>query len=127
MLVTFKSLGFEVAQECGGYPEAFGFIGDCSQAFGIKQCGACGSENISPEHRRAKNFDFYSWKCGDCFKVLKFGTTKEDGRLFPKLKGDDGEYLPCGGWHKESFQQQQNGQQGQQKSAPRTAAPPAPF
>jgi hypothetical protein len=130
MLVTFKSLGFEVAQECGGYPEAFGFIGDCAQAFGIKQCGACGSENISPEHRQAKGYDFYSWKCGSCFNVLKFGITKEGGRLFPKLKGDNDEYLPNNGWHKETFQQnsgQQNGQQSQQRSAPRTAAPPAPF
>ncbi len=124
MLVTYKANGFEVAQECGSYPDAFGFIGDCAQSFGVSACGACGSENVAPEHRQAKGYSFYSWKCGGCFKVLKFGTTKEGLRLFPKLKSENGEYLPNGGWHKEDFQQNSGGTQQQ---APTRHTASAPF
>jgi hypothetical protein len=125
MKVTYKAKGFEISQECGGYPEAFGFVGDCEQAFGMTKCGNCQSENISPVHRKAQTYDFYEWKCSDCHHSLRFGTTKEFV-LFPKRKSESGEWLPNGGWAKNEYQKE-TGQQSQQKSAPRTAAPPAPF
>jgi hypothetical protein len=129
MKVTYKAKGFEISQECGGYPEAFGFVGDCEQAFGMTKCGNCQSENISPIHRKAKGYDFYEWKCGECHHSLRFGLTIEDHVLFPKRKSDNGEWLPNGGWAKNEYQigGPQNGQQTQQKPAARTAAPPAPF
>jgi hypothetical protein len=126
MLVTYKAQGFEISQECGGYPEAFGFVGDCEQAFGVAACGNCQSEDISPVHRKAKGYDFYEWKCGACHHSLRFGLTKEDHVLFPKRKSDNGEWLPNGGWVKNDYQQE-NGQQTQQRSAPRSSQPAAPF
>lgn len=127
MQVTYKANGFEVTNDCGSYPDAFGFIGDCAQAFGVKKCGACGSDDVAPEHRMAKGYDFYSWKCGKCGCVLKFGITKEGLRLFPKLKGDNDEYLPNGGWHKETFQSNNGGGYGNQQRNAQRNAEPAPF
>jgi hypothetical protein len=126
MQVIYSGNGFTVSEDCPTTTDAFGFLGDCVSLFGTKKCGACGSEDIAPEHRKVQSYDFYSWKCNACQKKLRLGVTKDTHQLFAKRKADDGEWLPNGGWIKEEYQKE-NGQQSQQKSAPRAAAPPAPF
>lgn len=126
MQVKYVGNGFEVSADCTTTTEAFGFLGDCQEVLGYAKCGACGSGDIVPEHRVAKGYHFYSMKCRACHKKLRFGQKKEDGSLFPKLKSDDGEWLPNGGWIKEEFQAAAGTHNNQQRNTQRNAEP-APF
>jgi cbb3-type cytochrome oxidase cytochrome c subunit len=63
-----------------------------------KCCGLCKSQEIRFQHRKVEKFDYYELICRSCFACFRFGQRQEGGDLFPKRKGDDGAWLPDGGW-----------------------------
>lgn len=125
MEVCYEGKGFTIRQECGTFTEAFGFLGDCKATFSMQKCGACGSADVSPEHRKVKGYDFYACACNACGCKLKFGITKEDHALFPKRKADNGEWLPNGGWVKDDYSDVKQAAASQPQAS--RQAPAVPF
>lgn len=64
------------------------------------QCGCCSSVNVRPNYRKSGTYDFYELLCEDCGAALGLGVRREDQKLFPRRKDDDGKLLPNGGWKK---------------------------
>lgn len=64
--------------------QAFQFMAYADDVFGIKKCGNCGSPHLTRKHRQPKGYDYYSVECDDCRHEMKFGKTKEGGKLYPK-------------------------------------------
>jgi len=101
--VKIKIGNIEVAVD-GGVKDVFKACNEF-QILQEKECGACGGPNISPQHRVAQGYDFYSFRCGDCNAELKLGQKRDMEQLFPKRKAEDGESLPNKGWVKWQPQQ----------------------
>ena len=75
-------------------------IGKFQEVFEQAQCGKCGSENLRFQVRNVDDNLYYELKCVDCGAKLAFGVMKKGGRLFPKRKDKEGNWLPDGGWVK---------------------------
>lgn len=67
-----------------------------------KSCGCCHSEDLRFLARQVDDFKFYEIACQNpqCRARFAFGQAKKGGGLFPKRKGEDGEWLPNRGWSK---------------------------
>ena len=78
--------------------------------FGESTCGLCQSTDVVPRHRVAQGYDFYEMVCRACGAKLSFGQTREDNKLFPKRKDNQGNWMDNKGWHKFERQQSQQSQ-----------------
>lgn len=63
-------------------------------------CGKCKSTNVRYIVREVDENKYYECRCMDCYARLSFGCHKKGQTLFPRRKGENGEYLPDGGWLK---------------------------
>ena len=77
------------------------------EVFGETGCGKCGSENLRFQVRTVEDNLYYELRCLDCGAKLAFGAMKKGGRLFPRRKNKDGEWLPDRGWVKWNKETQQ--------------------
>jgi hypothetical protein len=69
-----------------------------------ENCGKCKSDNIKFTTRKAtdekkKEYIYHELRCGKCGAKLPLGVL-DDGsdNLFPKRKGEDGNYVGSNGW-----------------------------
>tara|TARA_Y100000356_G_scaffold126394_1_gene124250 strand:+ start:301 stop:636 length:336 start_codon:yes stop_codon:yes gene_type:complete len=80
--------------------EIFSQLSAFQEVFGETHCGKCGSDNLKFQIRNVDDNLYYELKCLDCGAKLAFGVMKKGGRLFPKRKDKEGNWLPNGGWVK---------------------------
>ena len=85
--------------DANGVKEAIQALSEYSEVFQELTCGLCQGNNVVPNHRQAKGYDFYEMRCLTCGARLSFGQTKEGGRLFPKRNDKDGNEIGARGWH----------------------------
>lgn len=82
------------------------------EVFGEPCCGMCKSVNIRPSFRKVKGYEYYELQCNDCGARLGFGQTKEEQKLFPKRKLQDGSFdRQHKGWSKYTPQESSPRQQ----------------
>lgn len=101
MKVKYKAsekLEFEV--EGSGQKELFKELSSIQEIFGESACGLCDNTDIKHVVRSVEGNDYFELKCAKCGATLSFGQHKKGGTLFPKRKGEDGQYLPNNGWYK---------------------------
>jgi hypothetical protein len=84
----------------GDAKECFTELASAAEVFGNQACGACGSELIVPSVREVDGNTYYEMRCQSCGSVLGFGQRKIDGRLYPRRKDKDGNWLENRGWQK---------------------------
>lgn len=85
--------------ECeGDLKECFIELSSAAEVFGQDTCGNCNSKNLVPSAREHDGNQFFEMRCSNCGCCLGFGQRKQDGKLFPRRKGKDGEWLACNGW-----------------------------
>ena len=77
------------------------------EVFGEAGCGKCGSENLRFQVRTVEDNHYYELRCLDCGAKLAFGVKKQGGRLFPRRKDKEGNWLPDNGWVKWNKETQQ--------------------
>ena len=70
------------------------------EVFDESQCGKCQSEDLRFQVRNVDDNLYYELKCADCGARLAFGVMKKGGRLFPRRKDRDSNWLPNRGWVK---------------------------
>ena len=71
--------------------EAFKAVASYQEVFAERQCGQCGGERLSFEHRTdSENHDYYSIRCRECGAQLDMGQHKSGGTLFTKRKTSEG-------------------------------------
>ena len=70
------------------------------EIFDETSCGKCDSESLRFITRSVDDNLYYELKCSDCGAKLAFGKTKVGGRLFPRRKDKEGNWLPDRGWVK---------------------------
>lgn len=70
-----------------------------AEVFNVEKCGACGSENIRPEHRKFDDNEYYSWRCANCNAQLDLGQHKTGGTLFQKRYSKEDNREQTGGWY----------------------------
>ena len=80
--------------------ELFQKLSNFQEIFEETTCGKCGSENIKYQVRNVDDNLYYELRCTDCGAKLAFGVMKKGGRLFPKRKDKEGNWLPDNGWVK---------------------------
>ena len=80
--------------------ELFQKLSNFQEIFEETTCGKCGSENIKYQVRNVDDNLYYELRCTDCGAKLAFGVMKKGGRLFPKRKDKEGNWLPNNGWVK---------------------------
>jgi hypothetical protein len=98
---TFNgAIEFEV--EGSTEKEIFKQIAKLQEVFKGESCGCCKKTNTRLQVRTVEDNEYYELKCDEqgCGAVLAYGQHKKGGSLFPKRKGDTGEWLPNRGWHK---------------------------
>ena len=88
-------------------PDLFEQLAYFQEVFGETGCGKCGSENLRFQVRTVEDNLYYELRCLDCGAKLAFGAMKKGGRLFPRRKNKDGEWLPDRGWVKWNKETQQ--------------------
>lgn len=91
-------LEFELEAE--GQKQIFKELSTLQEIFGEACCGACKSDELRFVVRNVEDNDYYELRCTKCGSVLQYGQHKKGGTLFPKRKGDNGEYLDNRGWYK---------------------------
>ena len=80
--------------------DAFQQLSDFQEIFDEVACGKCASENLRFVVRTVDDNQFYEIRCMDCGARLEFGSMKQGGRLFPRRKDKEGNWLPDRGWVK---------------------------
>ena len=80
--------------------DAFQQLSDFQEIFDEVACGKCASENLRFVVRTVDDNQFYEIRCMDCGSRLEFGSMKQGGRLFPRRKDKEGNWLPDRGWGK---------------------------
>ena len=80
--------------------DAFQQLSDFQEIFDEVACGKCASENLRFVVRTVDDNQFYEIRCMDCGARLEFGSMKQGGRLFPRRKDKEGNWLPDKGWVK---------------------------
>ena len=102
MKVNYKTGNGRISVEIEGdsQRDIFAEIARFQEVFEETKCGKCGSENLRFVVRNVDDNLYYELKCLDCGAKLAFGVMKKGGRLFPKRKDKEGNWLPNGGWVK---------------------------
>tara|TARA_R110000824_G_C14770455_1_gene630856 strand:- start:47 stop:382 length:336 start_codon:yes stop_codon:yes gene_type:complete len=102
MKVKFTTPNGRVTAELEGdtQVEIFSQLSAFQEVFGETTCGKCGSDHTKFQIRNVEDNLYYELKCSDCGGKLAFGVMKKGGRLFPKRKNKDNEWLPDSGWVK---------------------------
>ena len=77
------------------------------EIFDESECGKCSSENLRFQVRNIDDNLYYELRCLDCGAKLAFGTMKSGGKLFPRRKDKEGNWLPDRGWVKWNKETQQ--------------------
>ena len=100
MKVTYTGTNgrLKVELEAESQVDLFQQLGEFQEIFDETECGKCQSENLRFVVRNVDENLYYELKCLDCGARLSFGTMKKGGRLFPRRKNKDGEWLPDRGW-----------------------------
>lgn len=103
-VVKFKAGGLLFEVEARGEKSLFEEVAHIQEVFDQK-CGKCNSEDVQlvvrdAETKDGKKCKYYEMRCRSCGARLAFGVHQEGGTLFPKRKGEDGEWLPSNGWTK---------------------------
>lgn len=76
-------------------------LSSLQEIFGYTNCGACKSTDLRYVLRENKKKNkYYELKCKKCHAKLTFGQHQESNTLFPKLKDENGNFLPDNGWVK---------------------------
>lgn len=89
--------GIQISAD-GDAKEVFTELAGAAEVFGNSVCGACGSEHTVPVVRENDGNTYYEMRCQSCNCTLGFGQTKVGGRLFPRRKDKQGNWLPNRGW-----------------------------
>lgn len=100
MKVNYRSGKISVEIEAETQVDLFQKLASFQEIFGEATCGKCGSDNVRFQTRNVDDNLYYELRCLDCGAQLAFGVMKKGGRLFPKRKDKDGNWLPDGGWVK---------------------------
>lgn len=102
MLVRLKvSDRLEVEVPCEDLKELFAHVGPLQEVLDrMGSCGmsGCGSNDIRFSYRTPQGYEYYELRCGSCGATFKFGQRQDGSGLFPKLKDQNGQDLPNGGW-----------------------------
>ena len=93
-----EKLVFEL--EGSNQREVFEELSTIDEIFSARECGKCHSKNIKYQVRENGGNKFYELKCKDCGATFAFGCHKQTKTLYPKLKSEDGTWLPDSGWSK---------------------------
>ena len=97
---TSRSGRVSVELEAETQRDAFQQLSDFQEIFDETVCGKCASENLRFVVRTVDDNQFYEIRCMDCGARLEFGSMKQGGRLFPRRKDKEGNWLPDRGWVK---------------------------
>tara|TARA_Y100000310_G_C20481014_1_gene714680 strand:- start:332 stop:667 length:336 start_codon:yes stop_codon:yes gene_type:complete len=97
---TSRSGRISVELEAETQRDAFQQLSDFQEIFDEVSCGKCASENLRFVVRTVDENQFYEIRCLDCGARLEFGSMKQGGRLFPRRKDKEGNWLPDNGWVK---------------------------
>ena len=102
MKVNYQTSNGRISVEIEGdsQRDIFAEIARFQEVFEETVCGKCGSENLRFVVRNVDDNLYYELKCLDCGAKLAFGVMKKGGRLFPKRKDKEGNWLPNAGWVK---------------------------
>jgi|TARA_Y100000401_G_scaffold110320_1_gene107436 DNA-directed RNA polymerase subunit RPC12/RpoP len=100
MKATYTSGKISVEIEFETQIELFQKLSNFQEIFEETKCGKCGSDNIKFQVRNVDDNLYYELRCVDCGAKLAFGVMKKGGRLFPKRKDKEGNWLPDNGWVK---------------------------
>tara|TARA_Y100001970_G_scaffold78406_2_gene99831 strand:+ start:5006 stop:5335 length:330 start_codon:yes stop_codon:yes gene_type:complete len=100
MKATYTSGKISVEIEFETQIELFQKLSNFQEIFEETTCGKCGSDNIKFQVRNVDDNLYYELRCSDCGAKLAFGVMKKGGRLFPKRKDKEGNWLPDNGWVK---------------------------
>jgi hypothetical protein len=82
----------------GDAKECFTELASAAEVFGQASCGSCGSELVVPVVREVDGNTYYEMRCQSCGCTLGFGQRKIDGKLYPRRKSKEGDWLPNRGW-----------------------------
>jgi hypothetical protein len=98
----------ELEGEGATHKEVFSQLAAMTEVFRDEPCGLCKKNNTifvvrrvpDPKSKGKKEFEYFERRCltKDCKARLAYGQHNEGGSLFPKRKGEDGNYLPNNGW-----------------------------
>ena len=80
--------------------DAFANLAQIQEVFEESPCGKCGSELLRFVVSTVDDNQFYEIRCQDCGARLEFGVMKKGGRLYPRRKDKDGNWLPDKGWQR---------------------------
>ena len=97
MKVTYTSGKIAVEIDADTQVELFQQLANFQEIFAETNCGKCGSENIRFQVRNVDDNLYYELRCADYGAKLAFGVMKKGGRLFPKRKDKEGNWLPNNG------------------------------
>lgn len=100
MKVSYIAGGTRVEVEGKDAKDCFVQIASAMEVFRHSRCGACGSEDVSPQVRERDGNHYYEVKCNSCRAELAFGQRRVDGALYPRRKDKDGNWLANNGWVK---------------------------
>jgi hypothetical protein len=110
MLIKFvPKQGLEIQLEAATQVDAITQMSQLGEIFGIKSCGACGSEDIRWQVRKVskqvgkkiENYEYIELVCNKCKARLSFGRFSDDpNSVFPKKKDAEGNWLKNNGWVK---------------------------
>ena len=82
------------------FRSCFAQVASAMEVFGHSHCGACGSDNVTPQVREVDGNMYYELKCNNCHAALSFGQKRSGGQLFPRRKDKANNWLDKGGWVK---------------------------
>ena len=97
---TSRSGRISVELDAETQRDAFQQLSDFQEIFDEVACGKCASENLRFVVRTVDENQFYEIRCLDCGARLEFGSMKQGGKLFPRRKDKEGNWLPDNGWVK---------------------------
>lgn len=91
----FGSVEIEVE---GDVKEIFTMLSGVSEVFSHSTCKSCGSQEVRPVVREVDGNSYYEMRCCHCPCRLQFGQTKTGGKLFPRRKDKNGNWIANDGW-----------------------------
>lgn len=97
IIATFNNIVMEL--EAQSVLEAVELVADLQAIMNPEPCGLCGSPSAL-DYRAPQGFKYYERVCTNCGAVLRFGKTRDAGRLFPKRTDENGVMIGKNGWHK---------------------------
>tara|TARA_R110002020_G_scaffold176557_1_gene368863 strand:+ start:43 stop:378 length:336 start_codon:yes stop_codon:yes gene_type:complete len=102
MKIKYTNSNSRIVAEMEGETQIdlFEQISSFQEIFDETCCGKCESERLRFVSRNVADNLYYEVRCLDCGSRLSFGKTKTGGRLFPKRKDKEGNWLQNRGWVK---------------------------